>query len=652
MYLKTILVWLFMIAPLSGFASKNLDSLQIILQNDIHDTLRYQTYQKIIQAYDLNEIDSLLKYTNLMIQLADKIGNPELQKNANFNHGLVLFQKYNGSDTAIYFLKQSYELAASQDDHEYMISCDITIASVYSNQGKQSLAYDFFLRSLRLIEQNDEKLFLNERLVVLNNLGRVAFYRKQIDESLYYFNQALPLARELERPYSIIVALTSIAGIYSEQAEYDSAIFFEEQALELAIQHNYPALETNGLGNLAMHEIRKGQYEKGKALILKSIALSEENGWGSELSFQYNTLSLALAGLGKHSEAIAMGEKAVKIAKENNRLEHLKTAYRDLAKHYLAVGNSSRAFSLMELHVALQDSLFKLERSELVEDMKARYDSDKKDAKIQSLDLQNQLLQAQTERDRLIRITFIVLLIVLVLMIFSGIYFYKTRQKRIQLERENELREAENDGAYQRSAELARLIHDGPVNDLKQLTFETRNSMLPATIQAQLNAIIGETRLLAHQLEYRGIATGNLVRDMDRLKLLTKKQYANVMYNIEYLPNAEVWHSIRSDLSVLIFQSVRELIYNAFKHANATRLNIQFKITEHQIQIAVEDNGNGIQPGDTNGIGLKNLQKTIAEKNGNIAVSSADNKGTAVRIYIPLSEIQDDLSVTGKWKTA
>jgi two-component system sensor histidine kinase UhpB len=55
--------------------------------------------------------------------------------------------------------------------------------------------------------------------------------------------------------------------------------------------------------------------------------------------------------------------------------------------------------------------------------------------------------------------------------------------------------------------------------------------------------------------------------------------------------------SARKDVRTLLFESVRELLFNAFKHAQAKRVTLELSLgAEDQLCIAVTDDGFGFEP--------------------------------------------------------
>lgn len=98
---------------------------------------------------------------------------------------------------------------------------------------------------------------------------------------------------------------------------------------------------------------------------------------------------------------------------------------------------------------------------------------------------------------------------------------------------------------------------------------------------------------------------------------------------------------LSNSLELTLFRAVQELIANSIKHSYASKLMIQFTHHTDCINLMIEDNGVGFDPGSTlmktgHGMGLSNIERKIEELDGRFIVESVIGKGTSVVIDIPI----------------
>ncbi|HKI69121.1 MAG TPA: sensor histidine kinase, partial [Verrucomicrobiae bacterium] len=94
------------------------------------------------------------------------------------------------------------------------------------------------------------------------------------------------------------------------------------------------------------------------------------------------------------------------------------------------------------------------------------------------------------------------------------------------------------------------------------------------------------------------------------------------------------------DLRHNIFLVVKESLTNAFKHAAATEVQLQVKVSGQTLEILIQDNGKGFdtsaQPTESKRNGLRNMRRRAEATNGKLTVQSEPEKGTTVRLMVNL----------------
>ncbi|MCB1926351.1 MAG: response regulator [Gammaproteobacteria bacterium] len=107
--------------------------------------------------------------------------------------------------------------------------------------------------------------------------------------------------------------------------------------------------------------------------------------------------------------------------------------------------------------------------------------------------------------------------------------------------------------------------------------------------------------------------------------------------------SAEAYGNLREETRVFLFQSIRELLINVVKHAQASRTSISLNTHEGDMVIEIRDDGVGMpqptllsQPGVSGGFGLFALRDRIDMLGGKMQI--ARNGGTHVMLQVPLSQ--------------
>jgi len=128
----------------------------------------------------------------------------------------------------------------------------------------------------------------------------------------------------------------------------------------------------------------------------------------------------------------------------------------------------------------------------------------------------------------------------------------------------------------------------------------------------------------------------------------TRSQYGLVVQvTADPLANSD-----RKDVRTLLFESVRELLFNAVKHARVDRVTLDLSLDqENALCITVTDLGIGFDPGalaergkaGKAGFGLFSIRERLTLLGGRFDIESAPGQGTRFRLVAPRGETQGEI---------
>lgn len=199
---------------------------------------------------------------------------------------------------------------------------------------------------------------------------------------------------------------------------------------------------------------------------------------------------------------------------------------------------------------------------------------------------------------------------------------------------------------------IAQILHD----DLQQLLVAARlqiealaernASKAIAAELAKIEGLVGESsqvaRGLSHELSPAVLHEHGLLAG---LRWLGRWMHDNhrLAVRIRAKGGAE---RLDHDVKVLLFQSVRELLFNVIKHAGVKRASIGLRLrTDGRLEILVSDRGRGIDAVKARdgriagaGFGLFGIRERLAFVGGSMDVESNPGGGARFRLLAPLPE--------------
>jgi signal transduction histidine kinase len=100
---------------------------------------------------------------------------------------------------------------------------------------------------------------------------------------------------------------------------------------------------------------------------------------------------------------------------------------------------------------------------------------------------------------------------------------------------------------------------------------------------------------------------------------------------------------LKTEGNVILFQSVKELLYNIVKHAQATSAKISIQRACNDLRIVVEDNGIGFnidlidhKHNKTKGFGLFSICERLEYYGGSLTIESNESQGTKITLLMPM----------------
>lgn len=548
------------------------------------------------------------------------------------------------------------------------------------NKGQYEDALSTFQQALKLFQQSGDSVGIAN---VYNNMGIVWFYRSNFSKCLYYYQESEKIFNELsyadglarvhigfgnyfmyhERNFKLAIEhfsqsreiyereknwkklmliLNNIANVYStEHAEnqfysIDSARQFYREALAISINLS-DSLQIGGiLMNLGQNEEKQNPET---ALIYYDLA----EDIFVDLDNKHKLASIYL-NRGKfyrdqklYQKSVDESIKALQLARENGFTDFIHSAGQNLAHSYEALGLTDSALHYFKIYKEYGDTIYNQAKIKEIENLKAKYDSDKKDKEIK-------LTAAQ--RDMLMYTLMVGLVLTLVVIIF---YNQRQRINRRLRRKEQELHEQEVnkliqgqelksinsmlEGEERERKRIAEDLHDSVgsmLSAMKLQVDETNGKMVEL-----LDETAEEVRRISHNLETRVLNRFGLIAALEDLtEKITNSN--KVRFELQHL---DLDDRLDSNIEINVYRIVQELISNALKHSQATEIIAQVNRVDEHLIIMVEDNGVGfdsLMARESEGMGLKNIRSRVQELNGDFNIDSGQNQGTVVTVELAI----------------
>jgi signal transduction histidine kinase len=149
--------------------------------------------------------------------------------------------------------------------------------------------------------------------------------------------------------------------------------------------------------------------------------------------------------------------------------------------------------------------------------------------------------------------------------------------------------------------------------------------------QRLLEQITGEIRTISHLLHPPLLDEAGLGAAL-RIYVDGFSQRSNIAGRLDVpddLPR------LSHDLEISIFRVVQECLTNIHKHSGAKSVEIAIGYSQKGVTLNVMDDGRGLPPGHSLGVGLRGMEERVRQLKGSFKITSS-SRGTTVTVAMPL----------------
>ena len=109
------------------------------------------------------------------------------------------------------------------------------------------------------------------------------------------------------------------------------------------------------------------------------------------------------------------------------------------------------------------------------------------------------------------------------------------------------------------------------------------------------------------------------------------------------LPEDEI--KLDAEKSTAVFRIFQEALTNVLRHASASWISAALKISDDILVLEINDNGIGISSEklkDPRSLGIIGMKERALILGGEVSIEGIQDKGTRVRIEIPMKDLNKD----------
>ncbi|CAN5886503.1 hypothetical protein BH11BAC7_BH11BAC7_32240 [soil metagenome] len=394
------------------------DSLKKIILATSSDTTKFRLCNEYSARLSSSDNKSSMYFADEAQKIAIKRNDKRGQAEAMNNFAFGLF--YSGeSDSAIKIFNQAIQLARESTDSTNVLWAMNRLGFIYREKGDYAKALVAYNQSLASnIGEKNKPEAANSYL----NIGVIYNDQKNYKDALRYEEKGLKLYTETGEKARIANSLARIGNTYLDMADTVKAMDHYLRSLDMFTKAENPRGIAVCLNNIANLYKEKKDVPKALEFYDRALNIREKIGDKNGVSLICNNVGMLYLSQKDYQKADYYFNKGLQIALALDYREQMKANYEGLSETYEAIGDYKKSLEYFKSYYNINDSLFNEKNNEQINELNAKFDSERNLRANESLTIENEL------QDR--RNIFMGVAIGLLLMLVVVIWLNATKSKR------------------------------------------------------------------------------------------------------------------------------------------------------------------------------------------------------------------------------
>jgi serine phosphatase RsbU (regulator of sigma subunit) len=423
-----------------GYAGDR-DSLELQLKRQIPDSVRIDILNKLSLEYKNENTTKAVELANQALTVAVRSHNKKGEARSLHTLGTINYLTAHYPDALHYYL-QAVKIREELGDSVNLAKSYNNIALVHFEQNSWDESLKFHQKSIAIKQRRKDEPGLASSF---GNVGNI-------------YHRLGTIASE-EEQYRKADSLFSIASHYQNNAR---AIQEKLVLMNTADPGNQISLAAtfNNLGNIAYERsilkdndralLQESRLNHEKALLIQELYKDPRG-----LSHSHINLAAIFEKTADYERAIREYQSGLEIAEQLGYHEEKKVIYKGLSGMYEKRGDWKKSLEFYKLFTSEKDTILNIAKQEQITSMQEEFNAKDKEREIQLLSKNQKINQAELEKQRVIRRSFTVGLILAVILIVLAVALLFIMLNRYKLKTQITTKlEAQNTLIVQKNKEI------------------------------------------------------------------------------------------------------------------------------------------------------------------------------------------------------
>ena len=389
-----------------NYRNKNADSTRILSMQALNWSRKENyhigmgvSYTNFGYTYYLINNDSALYYFK-KAQSEYVIEPPNLLRASRAFNGIAnTYIQKTQFDSAIHYATLSYKYTIESKDTgkiktERLMYAFGTLANTYYAASNYEKSNENFIQATKI----GEALNNYEMLVVYyNGIANIQGTFGEFKKALYYGEKSANASFMCKDYSSWVLALANQSAYYAKLKNFSMADKFADSSLKMGNKYNVKRYEGRNYLTLGQIKMEENKYEAALQLFKTGLASNQLNK-GSEYSKFVLLKETANAYKELDSLKLATDFYLQSIHNSEGDPDHQSACYYGLSKTYYKLADYKNAYMYYEKYKLINDSIFAVEKTNNINQLNIKFETEKKDFQLLSFSRDKQLSELELKR--------------------------------------------------------------------------------------------------------------------------------------------------------------------------------------------------------------------------------------------------------------
>ncbi|HMR91999.1 MAG TPA: tetratricopeptide repeat protein [Chitinophagaceae bacterium] len=269
------------------------------------------------------------------------------------------------------------------------------LGSVFLSTGDKDRAMDWFFRALKLYEANRGEKGMGE---TYSNISSIYYLMGRTDDAIQFQKKSIVLREKINDMPGLVITNVNIGQLYIIKDSFPLALQHLQKGVAYADALNNPRLQASAYSGISAYYSRTKDFSTTLQWQAKAIRIFEEADNKQMLSRLYVAAGNTASATNDSVAAVSYYLKALQLAASLGNPENIANAHEKLSNFYALRQDHRRALDHYKKFIVYKDSIAEKSALGKIEEIRTRYETEKKDNEIAHLTAEQQIQQLQIEK--------------------------------------------------------------------------------------------------------------------------------------------------------------------------------------------------------------------------------------------------------------